>query len=448
MKYFSTVLLNVFVCIGLSAQLFTLDNIPMTEAIGGNPSVCPLNQYKIIKAANSNANCVRFTTNSFQNGAIWSCNSLNLAQSFKVNFEINFGANMNTGDGMAFLLQEEGVPLVIGGRAGGLGYALGDGQQCNSFPCPISPSLAVEFDTWDNTINGINDIPCHHVSLQSNGIMNDANALVPPACMRLGGQGVIDGLNHSVCIAWDATLQLLTVFFDQELIVSYNGNIAALFSSPSSVYWGFTGASGGLAQSQSICDVSMQTNLLSPTCDPILPLKLVNFKAFCEEEGVVKLDWHIEQQQLGTNYILEKSADAIHFSEIAVFEDNGQNIHLEYSYTDDQAYTIGYYRIKYLLNNTIDYSAIINVNCLGQEYPSFVKVFPNPSKTGLLTVDAGSQSIHAVKIYDMNAHLLNELKVQNTNNIEIDLHHLTAGLYIVQIITDDNKSYWKHFGRQ
>jgi len=105
MKYFSTILLIVFVSVGLSAPLFTLDNVPVTEAIGVNPSVCPLNQYKIINAANSNANCVTLTTNSFQNGAIWSCNSLNLVQSFKTNFEINFGSNINTGDGMVFLLQ-------------------------------------------------------------------------------------------------------------------------------------------------------------------------------------------------------------------------------------------------------------------------------------------------------------------------------------------------------
>ena len=118
MKYFSTFSLTIFVSVGLSAQLFTLDNVPMTETLGGKPSACPVDQYKVINAANSNANCVTFTTSAFQNGAVWSCNTLNLAQSFNVSFEINFGANTNTGDGMAFLLQEEGVPLVIGGRAG------------------------------------------------------------------------------------------------------------------------------------------------------------------------------------------------------------------------------------------------------------------------------------------------------------------------------------------
>ena len=449
MKYFSTFSLTIFVSVGLSAQLFTLDNVPMTETLGGKPSACPVDQYKVINAANSNANCVTFTTSAFQNGAVWSCNTLNLAQSFNVSFEINFGANTNTGDGMAFLLQEEGVPLVIGGRAGGLGYALGDGQQCNSFPCPISPSLAVEFDTWDNTIDGINDIACHHISLQSNGIMNAANALVPPACMRLGGQAVIDGLNHSVCIAWDPALQLFTVFFDQELIVSYTGNIAALFSTPSLVHWGFTGASGGLAQSQSICDVSMLTNLQSPTCDPFLPLKLVDFQAHCHGDESVKLDWRLEQQQDGALYTLEKSEDAIHFAEIAVFEDNGLNSNLVYSFVDDQAYTIAYYRIKYLSDNTIDYSNIININCSGlEDRPSPLKVYPNPSKTGYLTIDAGFQTIQFLKIYDMSAHLLEELKIRNVNKIELDIHHLNAGLYMVQIITEDQKSYWKHFGRQ
>ena len=48
----------------------------------------------------------------------------------------------------------------------------------------------------------------------------------------------------------------------------------------------------------------------------------------------------------------------------------------------------------------------------------------------------------------MSVHLLEELKIQNVNKIELDIHHLNAGLYMVQIITEDQKSYWKHFGRQ
>ncbi|MFN5845706.1 MAG: lectin-like domain-containing protein, partial [Flavobacteriia bacterium] len=152
------------------AQVLSLNGAALT-ASGGAPSNCTAGGYKTLNSANVSGNCVTFTTGTFQNGAIWACSGINLNQSFKLNFTINFGNVTTTGDGMAFLLQAEGPTGVIGGAGGGLGYAQGNGTSCQGAPCPISPSVAVEFDTWNNIPDGLNDLVCDHSSIQTNGVM-------------------------------------------------------------------------------------------------------------------------------------------------------------------------------------------------------------------------------------------------------------------------------------
>ncbi|MFL2996497.1 MAG: lectin-like domain-containing protein [Cytophagales bacterium] len=73
-----------------------------------------------------------------QSGSVWSKEKINLSEDFKVEGKLNLGSNASWGaDGIAFVIQ----PLAsdLGGEGGGgLGYA------------GISPSVAVEFDTWNN----------------------------------------------------------------------------------------------------------------------------------------------------------------------------------------------------------------------------------------------------------------------------------------------------------
>jgi hypothetical protein len=241
------VILTLVFSHSILAQVMSLDGVVLT-ASGGAPSNCTAGGYKTLNSAGVSGNCVTFTTGGFQNGAIWACSGINLNQSFKLTFTINFGNNTVAGDGMAFLLQTEGVPQVIGGRGGGLGYAQGDGAGCQGGTCPITPSVAVEFDTWDNSpagAGGLNDIAADHTSIQTNGIMTAGNTLSGPISCLTSGATVRDGANHAVCITWDPTLNRYIVFFDGVQRMQYNGNIRTFFADPTNVYWGFTGASGG-----------------------------------------------------------------------------------------------------------------------------------------------------------------------------------------------------------
>ena len=258
----------------LVAQFMSFNGSTITVP-GGAPSSCVLAGSQKVNSAAVSGNCCTFTTGSFQNGAIWVCSPINLNNGFKITFNMNFGTNTASGDGMAFLLQAEGVPQVIGGRAGGIGYAQGDGSSCQGAAggCPITPSVAVEFDTWDNSATaGINDIACNHMSIQKNGDMAAANSLLNPVCLKSGGTSVVDGASHPVCITWDPAVNKYTVYFDNVQIGVYNGNIRTVFSDPTIVYWGFTGSSGGGAQTQTICNVVMLDPVTSPSCSCTTPV--------------------------------------------------------------------------------------------------------------------------------------------------------------------------------
>jgi hypothetical protein len=260
----------------VTAQFLTVDGTAIADGGGGGSPSCNTGQFRRVNSASApSGNCVTFTTGTFQNGAVWVCDRIDLNQGFKVNFTANFGNNTAGGDGIAFVLQTEGVPGVIGGRAGGIGYAQGDGGGCQGAAggCPITPSVAVEFDTWDNTADGLNDIAANHIAIHTNGQMNADNTLDGPISAINSVNNIRDGLNHDVCITWDPAINRMQVFFDGNLRLTYNGNIRTVFGTgANSVWWGFTAASGGASQTQRVCSIAMQTAVTSPSCACTVPV--------------------------------------------------------------------------------------------------------------------------------------------------------------------------------
>ena len=124
---------------------------------------------------------------NFQQGAVWVCNTISLYQSFKLNFKANFGSDQNTGDGIAFVLQSEGLG-VLGGTGGGIGYAIGNPINCLGGACPIEPSVTVEFDTYNGSSFGDNDVPCNHTSIQTDGSTASSATISGPECLLPSGR--------------------------------------------------------------------------------------------------------------------------------------------------------------------------------------------------------------------------------------------------------------------
>ena len=167
-----------------------------------------------------------------QSGAVWSLETVDLSKDFEVKSKLNLGniQGANGADGIAFVLQ----PLSSdqGSSGGGIGYM------------GIAPSVAVEFDTykWNS-----NDPDGDHAAIVYDGettIHN--NEYVFPT-------EIADNIYHEVIFSWNSTNKNLTVSWDGNAIISSTKEIVnEIFNGNSEVYYGFTAATGGSVNNQSV----------------------------------------------------------------------------------------------------------------------------------------------------------------------------------------------------
>jgi len=171
-----------------------------------------------------------------QAGSAWCPTRIDLSQPFDMTFQI-----LPSGDGMAFVLQNQGLAAL-----GGWGCGLGFGNIYGQVPGPpISPSLDVEIDTYYNNASNTPDIgdpDFDHVAVLENGDML-VNVAGPVAASPVSAL-VSDGVPHDLRVVWDPALRILSIYIDGNLRLTYNRDLAnAVFGGASNVYWGFTGSS-------------------------------------------------------------------------------------------------------------------------------------------------------------------------------------------------------------
>jgi hypothetical protein len=206
-------------------------------------------------ASSSGGDCFILTPDNFGlGGSVWYENYLSLNYNFDMSFQVYLGSNDDFGaDGIAFVMQPNST--AAGGIGGGIGY-LG-----------ITPSIAVEYDTWQN------DDPWYdHVSVQRNGDVNFSGAVAGPVQASAVSDNIEDGLWHSTRITWDAASKTLSVYFDGNLRLTYTDDITTnTFGGNPLVYWGFTGATGAAANLQQFCVTNLIFEEVPPTSVPLSP---------------------------------------------------------------------------------------------------------------------------------------------------------------------------------
>ena len=194
---------------------------------------------------------------SFQQGAIWYNNQLNLNNPFDFKFDAFFGTNNGLGaDGMTFVIQNQGQTL---GPAGTFGSQLGYGTFAGK-------SIGVEFDTHNNGPGApYGDIAQHHIAIDTSGVQFPP--IAGPVAALASGANLDDGAWHTIEIIWAPGTQTMTIFFDGSLRLTYTfagGLATTLFGGQNMLYWGWTGASGSKFNTQQI-RIPLQANFLAGT---------------------------------------------------------------------------------------------------------------------------------------------------------------------------------------
>ena len=191
-----------------------------------------------------------------QAGFIWSQNLVNFDQDFSIEAELFLGNQDFGADGIAFVIQS--ISNDEGTLGGGIGYS------------GISPSIAIEFDTWWNS--GNDPVQDDHIALIANGepeSMSAHSAYVPYTSVN----NLENGNWHPISINWDGTEKNLSLFLNNTLIFSTNIDITNLFfEGNSNLYWGFTAATGGANNLQQVkileyCSFDSSCETPSPNAD-------------------------------------------------------------------------------------------------------------------------------------------------------------------------------------
>jgi lectin family protein len=170
----------------------------------------------------------------YQVGSAWYTGQVDLTAPFESSFEAYLHEGRQGADGIAFVLQTIG-PEALGGWGGGLGYRF------------LNPSVAVEFDTFQNPTDPSNN----HLAVVLGGDP-DTHAAVAEAPLRLYGRSFL------ARVVYRPKLKELRVFVRtapagsrERLIFTLPIDLAATLGA-GTAYLGFTGATGSVSSKQDI----------------------------------------------------------------------------------------------------------------------------------------------------------------------------------------------------
>ena len=207
-------------------------------------------QFSLMGAAQEMPNdCIRLTPDlEYMEGLAYHTTKLNLENFFEIEFDIFLGDKNDGGaDGITFVIHDD----IRGFDAYGTwGECMGYGRWSRNYLAGnyISPSVAIEFDTYQNYRQ--NDPSCDHVAYLENGTnfhtsyWNDNNAEFD----------LEDNFLHSFLFRWDPDIQQVTVKLDGKIVHQGNRDLVNdIFEGETRVIWGFTASTGNKHNLQYFC---------------------------------------------------------------------------------------------------------------------------------------------------------------------------------------------------
>lgn len=165
------------------------------------------------------------------------------------------------------------------------------------------------------------------------------------------------------------------------------------------------------------------------TCSEVLPIELLSFEGIFDENKVF-LNWTTMMEYNNDYFSIERSNNLKNWENIAKIDGslNSYEI-LEYSFIDEHLMNDKpYYRLKQTdIDGKFTYSDIISIAISEGKN---IKIFPNPSSTGIFNIEINSKHYQKYTIHDMRSLKLDEIKIDN-NLLTIDLTKYASGIYLI-----------------
>jgi hypothetical protein len=192
--------------------------------------------------------CIMLTPDEpYSEGIAYNTKTIDMTGDFYIDFDIYLGNKDEGADGITFVMHTDPRRFQAFGTYGEcMGYGRWNPEY--AYGAFISPSLAIEFDTYYNPTQ--NDPEVDHMAYLENGTnyhFVDVKKPVLPGNLE-------DGNLHSFVLRWDSADKVLRVWLDGQLRVEIEKDLHnEIFKGNKEVIWGFTASTGRKHNLQYFC---------------------------------------------------------------------------------------------------------------------------------------------------------------------------------------------------
>ena len=170
--------------------------------------------------------------------------------------------------------------------------------------------------------------------------------------------------------------------------------------------------------------------------DP-LPVKLLSFKHYVEDQQKVLLKWDVAEQVDIREYIVERSANGRAYTAVGSITANSETSYT-YKFTDnDPVSGVSYYRLQIVEDNVKNYSRILVVNLSAKK--DVIAIYPIPA-TNIATIRLKNSRLMntEAQLLSADGRLLRKIKLQTVEQ-KINIGGLVKGVYYLKTI--DGNAY-------
>ena len=206
-------------------------------------------QFKLMGTAQEMKNdCIQLTPDErYMEGLAYHTTKLDLANFFEIEFDIFLGDKDEGADGITFVIHNDSRGFDAYGT---WGECMGYGRWSKFYVGGnyIAPSIAVEFDTYQNYRQ--NDPSCDHVAYLEGG----TNYHEEYWNNNKDDFNLEDNYLHSFRFRWEPDSHTVTVYLDENIV--YQGKrdlVNDIFKGQTKVIWGFTASTGNKHNQQFFC---------------------------------------------------------------------------------------------------------------------------------------------------------------------------------------------------